>query len=144
MTATAYAKLVPTPNQDSQAYWDALREHRLTFQKCAKCGTIRHYPRPVCDQCYSMDVTWVDASGRGKVHSWSVSHHPFHPGLKADVPYTLVTVDMEEGVRMQAQLRNGDGSAIRDAAGVKIGTPVEVRFEKVKDDLVLPYFVNAR
>lgn len=144
MTATAYAKLVPTPNQDSQAYWDALREHRLTFQKCAKCGTIRHYPRPVCDQCYSMEVTWVDASGRGKVHSWSVSHHPFHPGLKADVPYALVTADMEEGVRMQAQLKNADGSIVRDAAGLKIGTPVEVRFEKVKDDLVLPYFVKGK
>jgi len=143
MTAAAYAKLVPTPNQDSRAYWDALREHRLTFQKCAKCGTIRHYPRPVCDRCYSMDVTWVDASGRGTVHSWSVAHHPFHFGLKTDVPYTLVTVDMEEGVRMQAQLRSRDGSPNRQAAGIKIGTPVEVRFETVKEDLVLPYFVPS-
>ena len=143
MTAQTYNKLVPTPNQDSRAYWDALREHRLTFQKCAKCGTIRHYPRPACDRCTSMDVTWVDASGRGKVHSWTVAHHAFHHGLKADVPYTMVTVDMEEGVRMQAQLRGRDGSPIRDAAGVQIGTPVEVRFENVKEDLVLPYFVMS-
>ena len=142
-TTDTYTKLIPTPNQDTQAYWDALRAHRLTFQTCGKCGTPRHYPRPVCDRCYSMDVVWKDASGRGKVHSWTVAHHPFHPGFKGEVPYTLVTVDLEEGVRMQAQLKGADGKGgeIKD---LKLGLPVEVRFEKVKDDLVLPYFVMAR
>ena len=143
MTDT-YAKLVPSPNQDTQAYWDALRARRLTFQKCAQCGTVRHYPRPVCDRCHSLDVTWIDASGRGRLHSWTVAHHPFHQGFKGEVPYTLVTVDMDEGVRMQAQLKDAAGHVVADAGGLKAGTPVEVRFEKVKDDLVLPYFVLAR
>ena len=151
-TTDTYTKLVPTPNQDTHAYWDALREHRLTFQTCGKCGTPRHYPRPVCSVCYSMDVIWKDASGRGKVHSWTVAHHPFHPGFKGEVPYTLVTVDLEEGVRMQAQLKGADGQpfarSAREGGGeikeLNIGLPVEVRFEKVKDDLVLPYFVEAR
>ena len=140
-TTDTYTKLVPTPNQDTHAYWDALREHRLTFQTCGKCGTPRHYPRPVCSVCYSMDVIWKDASGRGKVHSWTVAHHPFHPGFKGEVPYTLVTVDLEEGVRMQAQLKSRDGRVLADASGVKPGSAVSVRFEKAKDDLVLPYFV---
>ena len=146
MTAApdTYTKLVPTPNQDTLAYWDALRAHRLTFQTCGTCGVARHYPRPVCDRCYSMDVTWKDASGRGTVHSWTVAHHPFHPGFKGEVPYTLVTVDLKEGVRMQAQLKGADGRVIADATGLKVGTPVEVRFEQVKPDLVLPYFVEAR
>ena len=138
MTAQTYAKLVPTPNQDTQAYWDALRQRRLTIQACAKCGVKRHYPRPVCDRCHSMEVTWVEASGRGTVHSWTVAHHPFHAGFKGEVPYTLVTVDLEEGVRMQAQLKGADGVQI------KIGTPVEVRFETATEDLMLPYFVMAR
>ena len=144
MTATetaSYSKLVPAPNQDTQAYWDALRAHRLTIQSCGKCGTKRHYPRPVCDRCYCLDVTWVDVSGRGTVHTWTVAHHPFHAGFKGEVPYTLVTVDLEEGVRMQAQLKGRDGRVLADAGGIKPGTAVEVRFEKAKDDLVLPYFV---
>ena len=143
MTITPTTKLVPAPNQDTQAYWDALRAHRLTIQACAECGTKRHYPRPVCDRCYSMDVTWIDVSGRGKVHSWTVAHHPFHAGFKGEVPYTLVTVDLEDGVRMQAQLKGRDGRVLADASGVMPGTAVEVRFEKAKDDLVLPYFVVA-
>ena len=143
-TTTPYTKLVPAPNQDTQAYWDALRAHRLTIQACGKCGPKRHYPRPVCDRCYSMDVAWIEASGRGKVHSWTVAHHPFHAGFKGEVPYTLVTVDLEEGVRMQAQLKGRDGRILADASGVTPGTPVEIRFEKAKDDLVLPYFVVGR
>ena len=142
-TTDTTTKLVPTPNQDTQAYWDALRAHRLTFQTCGQCGTARHYPRPVCYRCYSMDVVWKDASGRGAVHSWTVAHHPFHAGFKGEVPYTLVIVDLEEGVRMQAQLKGHDGAILAEP-DIKPGTPVEVRFETAKDDLVLPYFVKAR
>ena len=142
MTGT-YNKLVPAPNQDTQAYWDALRGHRLTIQACGQCGTKRHYPRPVCGRCHSMDVTWTGASGRGTVHSWTVAHHPFHAGFKGEVPYTLVTVDLEEGVRMQAQLKGRDGKGLADAGALKTGLPVEVRFETAKADLVLPYFVLA-
>jgi hypothetical protein len=129
-----YTKLVPTPTADTQPYWDGLNEGRLRLQCCADCGKLRHYPRPVCDACFSMNATWKDASGNGRVHSWTVTHHAFHPGWKADLPYTLVTVDLDEGVRMQAQLRRLDASELR------IGLPVRVAYEKATEGLMLPVF----
>jgi hypothetical protein len=81
-----------------------------------------------------MNAEWVAASGRGTVHSWTITHHAFHPGFKADLPLTLLTVDLEEGVRMQAQ---GSGLAAEE---LRIGLPVRVGFERVKDDLTLPVF----
>ncbi len=129
-----YTKLVPTPTADTQPYWDGLNEGRLRLQCCADCGKLRHYPRPVCDACFSMNATWQDASGNGRVHSWTVTHHAFHPGWKADLPYTLVTVDLDEGVRMQAQLRRLDASELR------IGLPVRVAYEKATEGLTLPVF----
>jgi uncharacterized OB-fold protein len=132
-----YAKLTPSPTADTQPYWDGLNEGRLRLQRCADCGKLRHYPRPVCDACFSMNVAWVDASGRGSVHSWTVTHHAFHPGFKPDLPYALVTVDLDEGVRMQAQLRGLDPSELR------IGLPVQVAFEAATDSLTLPVFVPA-
>jgi uncharacterized OB-fold protein len=129
-----YTKLVPTPTADTQPYWDGLNEGRLRLQCCADCGKLRHYPRPVCDACFSMNATWKDASGDGRVHSWTVTHHAFHPGWKADLPYTLVTVDLDEGVRMQAQLRRLDASELR------IGLPVRVAYEKATEGLTLPVF----
>jgi uncharacterized OB-fold protein len=136
MAADADAKPLPAPSHDSKPFWDALKEGRLVTQQCAACGKLRHYPRPVCDACYSMDVTWRQASGRGRVHSWTVAHHPFHPGFKSELPYVLATVDLEEGVRMVAQLR---GVALDDIA---LGLPVEVAFERATEELTLPYFVR--
>ena len=137
MADDAYAKPVPEPSRDSKPYWDALNEGRLVIQQCAACGTLRHYPRPVCEACYSMAVTWRQASGRGRVHSWTVAHHPFHPGFKGEVPYVLATVDLAEGVRMVAQLRGLAPEAIT------IGLPVQVAFERATEGLTLPYFVPA-
>ena len=132
MTDASYAKPMPEPDIESQPYWDALKEHRLMLQQCANCGTIRHYPRPLCAECYSMDTTWIDASGQGTVYSWTEAHHPFHPGFKDEVPYILATVELSEGVRMVGQLRG------MEANDLTIGMPVEVVFEDVTDDLTLP------
>jgi len=136
-TDDAYAKPVPEPTRDSRPYWDALREGRLVVQQCAACGRLRHYPRPVCDACYSMDVTWRPLSGRGTVHSWTVAHHPFHPGFKSELPYVLVTVDLDEGVRMLAQLRGVESEALA------VGLPVTMVADRVTDQVTLPVFVAA-
>ncbi len=135
MEAT-YMKPLPEPSPDTEPYWAALREGKLKLQCCADCGKVRHYPRPVCPYCYSMNATWVAASGRGTVHSWTIAHHPFHPGFKGDLPYTLLTVDLAEGVRMQAQYRG-------PADAIKIGMPVKVVFEIATPELTLPVFVPA-
>ena len=81
-----------------------------------------------------MNAEWVAASGRGTVHSWTITHHPFLPALKADLPYTLLTVDLEEGVRMQAQARGISEGDLRVGLAVKVG------FERVKEDLTLAVF----
>ncbi len=132
-----YTRLVPSPTPETQPYWDGLNEHRLRLQRCADCGKVRHYPRPICDACYSMAVDWIDATGRGTVHSWTITHYAFHPGFKSDLPYTLLTVDLEEGVRMNAQARGIEPAALR------VGLPVRVAFEPAKQGLTLPVFVPA-
>lgn len=132
---TDYGKLSPQPTPDTQPFWDGLNAHVLRLQRCADCGKIRHYPRPVCDDCYSMRVEWIEATGQGTVHSWTTTHHAFHPGFKLDLPYTLVTVDLAEGVRMNAQIRK------LDPAELRVGLPVRIEFEQATDGLTLPVFV---
>lgn len=131
----SYDKLVPAPTAESLPYWNGLREGRLRLQRCADCGKVRHYPRPVCDTCWSMNVDWVDASGNGTVHSWTVTHYAFHPGFKGDLPYVLLTVDLEEGVRLNAQARG--------IADPRVGMPVRIAFEHATDELTLPVFEPA-
>ena len=132
MTTETYLKPVPDITHESKPYWDGLKEGRLLLQKCGQCGKIRHYPRPLCDECFTFEVTWIEASGRGTVHSWTITHHAFNPGFKLELPLVLVTVDLEEGVRMQVPLRG-----VKDES-IKLGVPVQIIFEKPKADLVTP------
>lgn len=124
--------LRPDPSQDSKPYWDGLLQGRILIQQCDGCGRFRHYPRPVCPHCYSMDLQWVEAEGTGTVHSWAVSHHAFHPAYKKDLPVTFVTVDLPEGARLVAPLR-GNG-----ADRLALGAPVLLGVEQVDNDLALP------
>jgi uncharacterized OB-fold protein len=129
-----FQKPRPAPGPTSEPFWAGLREHRLVLQQCASCGKVRHYPRPMCDACYSMEATWAPASGRGTVHSYTICHHAFHPGFKRELPYAVLTVELEEGVRMV-------GPAVGiDAAALEVGLPVEIAYQDVDDELTLPAF----
>ncbi len=103
----------------SRAYWSAALEGRFNLQHCAACGAVRHYPRLLCSICYSDATIWKQASGHGHVHSWTVAHHAFHPAFADQLPYTLVTVDLDEGVR---------ALGIWHGPAPKIGMPVQGRF----------------
>lgn len=119
---------------ESQPFWDAMREHRLIFQQCVGCGKIRHYPRPVCDRCFSMEARWQEATGFGKVHSWTECHHAFHPSFMGDLPYLVLTVDMDEGVRMVGQADRLTKEAL------SVGLPVEIAFRDIDGETTLPVF----
>ena len=124
----------PTITRESAPYWDGLKAHRLMLQRCSGCKVPRHYPRPMCASCFSLNHEWFEASGRGHVHSWVISHHAFHAGFKAETPYVLLTVDLLEGVRMVAPLLDSDGSPL------SLGTSVVLDYEDVNADLTLPRF----
>ena len=53
----------------------ARRARRLLIQRCTHCGKLRHYPRLLCGSCHSTVVEWIEASGRGAIHSWTVAQH---------------------------------------------------------------------
>ncbi len=106
----------PQISELSRPYWEAAAQGRLVLQACAACGTLRHYPRLLCTQCFSDAATWHTASGRGHIHSWTVAHHAFHPAFAAELPYTLVTVDLAEGVRALGRWNSDTPPAIGLAA----------------------------
>jgi len=130
-----YDDLLPAESPESRPFWEGLRKEKLLIQKCSNCGKLRHYPRPLCDSCYSFDFDWIESSGKGIIHSWVVNHHPFHPAFSTKTPYTTVTADMEEGVRLLAPLV----SAIADI-NLKLGETVHVGFTKINSTFTYPHF----
>lgn len=114
----------------SRPYWDAANEGRLVLQCCSACGALRHYPRLLCNICYSDTAHWSTASGEGSVHSWTVAHHAFHPAFAAELPYVLVTVDLKEGVRALGRW----GAQVTPSLAMRVRSRFESRADGV--DLV--------
>jgi hypothetical protein len=123
---------VPIRSEDNVVFWDACRDGRLIAQRCAGCGRLRHPPRPMCPHCGSLDVEIAELSGRGTVYSYAALHHPQSPAF--DYPVLAVLVDLEEGVRLLANLEGITGDKVR------IGMPVGVGFAPTVDGYAVPVF----
>ena len=130
---TIISRPTPEPTVDSKPYWDGLKERRLLLQQCGNCGLVRHYPRPMCAACHSLEVRWIESSRQGRLHSWTEVHHPFVPALRDEIPYVMATVELDEGVRLQCQMLGAVADALR------LDLPVEIVFSEVQDGLVLPF-----
>lgn len=131
---TDYGKPLPNINLESAPFWDGTRRHELLIQKCRGCGRFRFYPRSICPDCLSYEADWLKVSGRGRIYSFTISHRYLSPGFKADVPYNIAIVELEEGVRLMSNIvgcRNED---------LRVGLPVEVVFEDVTSEITIPKF----
>ena len=118
----------PVPNADDAWFWDGVGRHLLLLQRCDGCGRLRQPPGPRCPACGSFEWSTQPASGRGRVYSWILSHHPTEPDER---PRTVVLVDLDEGVRLVSNLVDG--------AEPEVGMAVEVTFASV-DGVTLPQF----
>jgi len=118
------------PPQDE--LFAAAREHRFVLPRCAACGEFRFPPRLRCPRCGQTHTEWVAASGRGSVYSYVVVHQRLHPAFDANLPYAVALVQLEEGPRMLALVIESD------LADVRVEAPVEVVFQTLDDELVIP------
>ena len=124
---------VPPMNGDSRPYWEAAREGRLVIRQCRACSQVHFMPRHVCPHCWSDALDWIDASGHGVVHSYSIVRRAPLAEFAAEVPYVVALIDLDEGPRMMANIV-GEGRL-----EVRIGEAVTVLFEP-RGDVALPQF----
>jgi 3-oxo-4,17-pregnadiene-20-carboxyl-CoA hydratase alpha subunit len=122
----------PALTQDNAFWFEGARQHRLLIQRCTRCGTLRHPPRPMCSECRSYEWDVVDATGRGTVYSFVVNHYPQLPAF--DYPLSLGLIELEEGTRLVANIIGVEPDDIR------VGMPVEVEWVDHDPDLSLPAF----
>jgi uncharacterized OB-fold protein len=132
--SNSYNKPLPQPQRWSQEFWQGIKKKKLLLKKCKACGHIDFPPYLYCTECMSLESEWVESSGKGTVYSFSTTYLGAPPAFTADQPYTLIFVDLEEGIRML--------SVIKECApeDVKIGMKVEALFESVTDEVNLVYF----
>lgn len=79
-----------------QLYQDALTQGRFIIQQCKDCGQHVFYPRVLCTHCGSIELKWVEPSGRAVVYSTSVVRQKIEKGGD----YNVALIELEEGPRM--------------------------------------------
>lgn len=126
----------PVAESYEEGFWNAIKQRKLVFQRCASCGEWLHPPRPMCHKCRSFDLEWVASSGKGKIYSHVVFTRVVNPLFR--VPFEVVLVEMDdEKVRMISNMVDTDPGEIH------IGMPVEVEFVQINDEWALPWFRKA-
>jgi len=125
--ATPHAMPSPGIGPDNAAFVAAAREGRLVLPWCEACGKTHWYPRAVCPHCCSSRIAWRPASGRGTVYSYSTMQ-------RAEPPFTLGYVTLDEGPTMLTRLVDAD------AQGWRIGMAVRVRFVASDDGTPVAVF----
>jgi len=129
-----YEKPLPAIDLESRPFWQAARERKLAIMLCRDCRRHFFYPRIFCPQCHSDAVAWTEASGRGTIYSFTIARRPAGPAFKADLPYAVALVELEEGPRLMSNI------VTADVASLRIGQKVKAVFEDVTEDVTLVKF----
>jgi len=116
----------PAPYNFTQPFWDGARERKLLLQYDPDAGKCQFYPRPISVFSGRRNLEWREASGRGTVYTYTVSHKAPAP-FKNVSPFVIVTVELPEGVRIMTNLINCPPDR------VKIGMPVRLAWVKAGD-----------
>jgi uncharacterized OB-fold protein len=121
---------------DSGPFWQGTRDGKLMLQACGDTGRFQHFPRPVSLATGSRNLVWREVSGLGSVYAVTALRTP---GLGADgrLPCVLALVELDEGVRILANL---PGSSPGD---VRIGDRVKLAWDTIGDGRY-PAFEPAR
>jgi uncharacterized protein len=124
----APARMLPTIDDHSRAFWTGGADGQLLVSRCTRCELWVAPPAADCPDCCGALVA-RPVSGRGTVFTFTVNHQPFMPGVP--LPYVIAIVQLEE----QHDLRLAANIVDCEPDSVRIGLPVEVRFERqVVDD----------
>lgn len=131
-------KPAPLVNDWARPYWEAARENKFVIQQCKDCQGYIFYPRMGCPHCFSDNVDWVEASGKGTVYSYTVVENNPPSAFVNDVPFVIALVRLDEGVQMLTNIVDCDPYS------VTCDMPVEITFEKLDDEFTLPQFKPAK
>ncbi len=128
--------LLPAADPLTDFFWAGARQNRLMILRCQACGFFVHWPRPVCKRCHSFELAAEEVSGRATLYTYAVCVQAFHPWFESRLPYVLAVAELAE----QANLKLVTN--IVDWAGddLRIGMDLEVVFEQITPEFVLPMF----
>jgi hypothetical protein len=130
-------KPLPVIEGADKPFWEGLRGRELRVQRCGECGTHRFPASRSCPNCRSEEREWVRVEPAGKIESWCVFHKAYFDGFAEELPYAVIQVRLDCGVRLFSNpidIANDD---------LKIGMRVTAVFEDATPEVTLLKFRPA-
>ena len=127
-------RALPVATDLTRPFWLAAKEGKLVIQHCTSCKTNQFFPRPFCLQCMSSEIEWIQSNGTGTIYTFTINRRGSNPYMNARVPYAVAMIELDEGVRLMANIVD---SALEQ---IEIGCRVCVTFEALTEHISLPQF----
>ena len=109
-------------------YWREIpQRYRLEANKCKKCDVKFFPPRLICPECKNQEMESTRIADTGKILTYTIIRTP--PQQFVDqAPYAIGIVELDDGVRLTAQIVDIDFDDL------KIGQRVKLEFRKIFDE----------
>ncbi len=124
---------MPQMAQTNAPFWAAARDEKLLLQHDPGTGQWQFWPRPNSVVTGQADLAWRESAGRGFLYSYTMSAIPA-PGFEHRMPYAVGLIELDEGVRIIANLIDVDPTDIA------IGMRVRVVWETIGAEVKFPAF----
>ena len=129
MPDPSHPKPLPVITEENRPFWEGCQQEKLLLQYCERCQRYQFYPRLYCMQCGADRLSWVEASGRGVIYSYTIIHQNKSPEFVHDTPYNVAIIQLEEGPRLMSNI-------VDVAPGdLRVDLPVMVVFDSVSDSI---------
>lgn len=101
-------------------YQKYLSQGELRLQFCQSCQRYIFYPRSFCPYCWEENLEWKPSSGRGTIYSYTIVNVSALPDFGTQTPYIYAIIELEEGVRISANIIDCKPDKL------KVGMPVKL------------------
>jgi hypothetical protein len=125
-------RLLPPVDDDTREFWTAGKTGALRLPFCDFCARWNFPPTRRCQACGGT-AEYRTLSGKGRVFTYTVNHHPYNPAVP--VPYLIAIVELAEqdGLRFTTNVVN---CPLEEVA---VGMAVQVLFEE-QGEVYVPIF----
>jgi uncharacterized OB-fold protein len=117
-------------------FWLACADGKFLVHRCGHCGKS-YWPASRCTHHGDAAMSWVEASGKAALHTYTILHHAYIPAMKDKVPFVVGVVQLAEGPFYHTNILECDHDKL------EIGMPLSVKMESHESGLTLPMFIPA-
>ena len=115
---------MPTPSRN----WREIpQRYRLEAAKCRGCGFVCFPPRVICPRCGSREFEKTKLAGSGKLLTYTIIRVAPQQ-FEDQTPYAVGIAELDDGVRLTAQVVDCDFSKLA------VGMRVKIEFRRIYEE----------